>query len=181
MGSRFILKASQAAFLPVGALLAPQAIHSVPSSPGVFSPYQIDRGQLLSASHLDGCVALSEHAGRAELPVKSPPVSAEPLQFFNPSLDASQREAVSFALAQRELAIIHGPPGTGKTTTLVEIILQAVQQGLKVSGGGGTGAAGITLVWFANPWGSTAAGADPAVLHGRVRLGLRGPGSFPIS
>ncbi|XP_075019777.1 DNA-binding protein SMUBP-2 isoform X2 [Calonectris borealis] len=54
------------------------------------------------------------------------------LKFYNDSLDASQREAVSFSLAQRELAIIHGPPGTGKTTTLVEIILQAVQQGLKV-------------------------------------------------
>ncbi|XP_033917503.1 DNA-binding protein SMUBP-2 isoform X2 [Melopsittacus undulatus] len=56
----------------------------------------------------------------------------KPLQLYNTSLDASQREAVSFSLAQRELAIIHGPPGTGKTTTLVEIILQAVQQGLKV-------------------------------------------------
>ncbi|NXS89588.1 SMBP2 protein, partial [Erpornis zantholeuca] len=56
----------------------------------------------------------------------------KPLEFFNTSLDESQREAVSFSLAQRELAIIHGPPGTGKTTTLVEIILQAVQQGLKV-------------------------------------------------
>ncbi|NXD45128.1 SMBP2 protein, partial [Copsychus sechellarum] len=56
----------------------------------------------------------------------------KPLKFFNASLDESQREAVSFSLAQRELAIIHGPPGTGKTTTLVEIILQAVQQGLKV-------------------------------------------------
>ncbi|NWV69578.1 SMBP2 protein, partial [Malurus elegans] len=56
----------------------------------------------------------------------------KPLEFLNASLDESQREAVSFALAQRELAIIHGPPGTGKTTTLVEIILQAVQQGLKV-------------------------------------------------
>ncbi|NXF33472.1 SMBP2 protein, partial [Nyctibius bracteatus] len=55
-----------------------------------------------------------------------------PLKLYNDSLDASQREAVSFALAQRELAIVHGPPGTGKTTTLVEIILQAVQQGLKV-------------------------------------------------
>ncbi|XP_009989904.1 PREDICTED: DNA-binding protein SMUBP-2, partial [Tauraco erythrolophus] len=55
-----------------------------------------------------------------------------PLKLYNNSLDASQREAVSFSLAQRELAIIHGPPGTGKTTTLVEIILQAVQQGLKV-------------------------------------------------
>ncbi|NXR80418.1 SMBP2 protein, partial [Pycnonotus jocosus] len=56
----------------------------------------------------------------------------KPLVFLNASLDESQREAVSFSLAQRELAIIHGPPGTGKTTTLVEIILQAVQQGLKV-------------------------------------------------
>ncbi|NXX48694.1 SMBP2 protein, partial [Tricholaema leucomelas] len=56
----------------------------------------------------------------------------KPPKFYNDSLDASQKEAVSFSLAQRELAIIHGPPGTGKTTTLVEIILQAVQQGLKV-------------------------------------------------
>ncbi|NXF92605.1 SMBP2 protein, partial [Eubucco bourcierii] len=56
----------------------------------------------------------------------------KPPQFYNDSLDASQKEAVSFSLAQRELAIIHGPPGTGKTTTLIEIILQAVQQGLKV-------------------------------------------------
>ncbi|XP_004393861.1 PREDICTED: DNA-binding protein SMUBP-2 [Odobenus rosmarus divergens] len=52
--------------------------------------------------------------------------------FYNTSLDASQKEAVSFALSQKELAIIHGPPGTGKTTTVVEIILQAVRQGLKV-------------------------------------------------
>uniref|UniRef100_A0A3B4UIF9 DNA-binding protein SMUBP-2 n=1 Tax=Seriola dumerili TaxID=41447 RepID=A0A3B4UIF9_SERDU len=52
--------------------------------------------------------------------------------FFNLNLDDSQREAVSFALSQRELAVIHGPPGTGKTTTVVEIILQAVKQGQKV-------------------------------------------------
>ncbi|KFO74430.1 DNA-binding protein SMUBP-2, partial [Cuculus canorus] len=56
----------------------------------------------------------------------------KPLKLYNNSLDASQRDAVAFSLAQRELAIVHGPPGTGKTTTLVEIILQAVQQGLKV-------------------------------------------------
>lgn len=52
--------------------------------------------------------------------------------FYNASLDASQKEAVLFALSQKELAIIHGPPGTGKTTTVVEIIIQAVKQGLKV-------------------------------------------------
>uniref|UniRef100_A0A3P9H028 DNA-binding protein SMUBP-2 n=1 Tax=Oryzias latipes TaxID=8090 RepID=A0A3P9H028_ORYLA len=54
------------------------------------------------------------------------------VQFFNSNLDDSQREAVMFALSQRELAVIHGPPGTGKTTTVVEIILQAVKQGQKV-------------------------------------------------
>ncbi|XP_071392360.1 DNA-binding protein SMUBP-2 [Centroberyx affinis] len=52
--------------------------------------------------------------------------------FFNSDLDDSQREAVSFALSQREVAVIHGPPGTGKTTTVVEIILQAVKQGQKI-------------------------------------------------
>lgn len=54
------------------------------------------------------------------------------LKFLNSNLDESQREAVSFALSQKELAIIHGPPGTGKTTTVVEVILQAVRQGHKV-------------------------------------------------
>uniref|UniRef100_A0A2K6N1F4 DNA-binding protein SMUBP-2 n=1 Tax=Rhinopithecus bieti TaxID=61621 RepID=A0A2K6N1F4_RHIBE len=62
----------------------------------------------------------------------SPASEIHPLTFFNTCLDASQKEAVSFALSQKELAIIHGPPGTGKTTTVVEIILQAVKQGLKV-------------------------------------------------
>uniref|UniRef100_A0A672G9Y0 DNA-binding protein SMUBP-2 n=1 Tax=Salarias fasciatus TaxID=181472 RepID=A0A672G9Y0_SALFA len=54
------------------------------------------------------------------------------VEFLNLNLDDSQKEAVSFALSQRELAVIHGPPGTGKTTTVVEIILQAVKQGQKV-------------------------------------------------
>lgn len=53
----------------------------------------------------------------------------------NTSLDASQKEAVSFALSQKELAIIHGPPGTGKTTTVVEIVVQAVKRGCKVGRG----------------------------------------------
>lgn len=47
--------------------------------------------------------------------------------FFNLDLDDSQRQAVKFALSQREVAIVHGPPGTGKTTTVVEIIIQAVK------------------------------------------------------
>ncbi|XP_005384320.1 PREDICTED: DNA-binding protein SMUBP-2 [Chinchilla lanigera] len=64
--------------------------------------------------------------------VPSPAQEIPPLTFYNTTLDPSQKEAVSFALSQKELAIIHGPPGTGKTTTVVEVILQSVKQGLKV-------------------------------------------------
>jgi len=47
---------------------------------------------------------------------------------FNTNLDASQVEAVSFALnsGERPVSLIHGPPGTGKTTTIAELIKQAV-------------------------------------------------------
>ena len=35
-------------------------------------------------------------------------------------------------MKQQELAVLHGPPGTGKTTTLVEVIRQHVKMGDKV-------------------------------------------------
>jgi superfamily I DNA and/or RNA helicase len=50
----------------------------------------------------------------------------------DPSLNESQREAVRFALAGRDLALLHGPPGTGKTTTVVELIRQALRRGARV-------------------------------------------------
>ncbi|CAO1623443.1 unnamed protein product [Sympodiomycopsis kandeliae] len=51
---------------------------------------------------------------------------APPLPLFNTSLNSSQTQALSRALASRELHLIHGPPGTGKTTVLVELVLQLV-------------------------------------------------------
>ena len=54
------------------------------------------------------------------------------LEVFNRSLDDSQRDAVTFAQSQTEFCIIHGPPGTGKTTALVEIIRQEVAGRRKV-------------------------------------------------
>jgi superfamily I DNA and/or RNA helicase len=47
-------------------------------------------------------------------------------------LNDSQREAISLALAAQDLAIIHGPPGTGKTTAVVGLIRQAVARGERV-------------------------------------------------
>ncbi|KAJ7704447.1 AAA domain-containing protein [Mycena rosella] len=46
------------------------------------------------------------------------------VKFFDESLNASQKDAVNFCLQAAEVACIHGPPGTGKTHTLIEIIRQ---------------------------------------------------------
>uniref|UniRef100_T1KDB9 AN1-type domain-containing protein n=2 Tax=Tetranychus urticae TaxID=32264 RepID=T1KDB9_TETUR len=62
----------------------------------------------------------------------SRPIDIDPIEFFNKQLDDSQKEAITFALRSKDLCIIHGPPGTGKTTSLVEVILQLAKQGLKI-------------------------------------------------
>lgn len=54
------------------------------------------------------------------------------LEWNDPSLNESQKEAIRFALASREVALIHGPPGTGKTHTLIELILQLLKQKLRL-------------------------------------------------
>lgn len=54
------------------------------------------------------------------------------LDFHNRRLNESQQQAVA-AITQNELiTIVHGPPGTGKTTTLIEAILQLITAGEKV-------------------------------------------------
>ncbi|KZT00181.1 P-loop containing nucleoside triphosphate hydrolase protein [Laetiporus sulphureus 93-53] len=51
-------------------------------------------------------------------------IPVKDLSFFDHSLNQSQRDAVRFALESPEVACIHGPPGTGKTHTLIEVIRQ---------------------------------------------------------
>ncbi|MFD2515776.1 AAA domain-containing protein [Pontibacter locisalis] len=44
-----------------------------------------------------------------------------------PTLNPSQNEAVQKIVQAKDVAIIHGPPGTGKTTTLVQAILKTLE------------------------------------------------------
>jgi predicted DNA helicase len=50
----------------------------------------------------------------------------------NENLNTSQKKAVAQSLGAEDMHLVHGPPGTGKTTTVVEVIQQAVQNGDKV-------------------------------------------------
>ena len=52
--------------------------------------------------------------------------SFPPLHF--PYLNATQEEAVNLVLRAKDVAIVHGPPGTGKTTTLVEAIRETLMR-----------------------------------------------------
>ena len=61
-----------------------------------------------------------------------PMVEEGAVKFFNRNLDESQRVAVVKALASQDVVLVHGPPGTGKTTTLVEYIRQEVARGSRV-------------------------------------------------
>ena len=45
-----------------------------------------------------------------------------------PWLNAAQEAAVNRVLCARDVAIVHGPPGTGKTTTLVEAIYETLHR-----------------------------------------------------
>ena len=45
---------------------------------------------------------------------------------------ATQKKAVAYGLSDAPLFLLKGPPGTGKTTIIVEIIRQAVEQGARV-------------------------------------------------
>ena len=51
---------------------------------------------------------------------------------FDKNLNASQRKAIAKALGSPDFFLIHGPFGTGKTRTLVELIRQEVERGHKV-------------------------------------------------
>ncbi len=83
-------------------------------------------------TRLAGAVATSD-LGRlravltlARAPATQPPSTWQP---FDRQLDERQRAAVALGLDTLDLALVHGPPGTGKTRTLLEIVRQRVARG----------------------------------------------------
>ena len=56
--------------------------------------------------------------------------SFAPVRF--PWLNASQEKAADLVLRAKDVAVVHGPPGTGKTTTLVEAIYEALHREVQV-------------------------------------------------
>jgi len=83
----------------------------------------VQQAQKKEVAHLREIFMGAETAGVDERPQ---------IEFFNTRLNDYQRESVIKALAAKEVALIHGPPGTGKTTVLVEIVRQAVAKGARV-------------------------------------------------
>ena len=60
-----------------------------------------------------------------KIPARFAPIDAE---LDLPQLNAGQNDAVRNILAAEDVATIHGPPGTGKTTTLVQAIRKLAQR-----------------------------------------------------
>ena len=57
---------------------------------------------------------------------KAETFSFAPMRF--PYLNRTQEEAVNKVLWAKDVAVVHGPPGTGKTTTLVEAIYETLRR-----------------------------------------------------
>ena len=61
----------------------------------------------------------------------TPAMKAESFTFSSlhfPYLNSTQEDAVNKVLRTKDVAIVHGPPGTGKTTTLVEAIYETLRR-----------------------------------------------------
>ncbi|MBR1803810.1 MAG: AAA family ATPase [Muribaculaceae bacterium] len=59
-------------------------------------------------------------------PAKTQKFTFDPMRF--PWLNATQERAVNEVLWAKDVAVVHGPPGTGKTTTLVEAIYETLRR-----------------------------------------------------
>jgi hypothetical protein len=57
----------------------------------------------------------------------SDPIAAKDLTFLQTDLDDIKKDAVRSALGTTEFLLVEGPPGTGKTTFITEVVLQTLK------------------------------------------------------
>jgi len=55
------------------------------------------------------------------------PEAGVPIEFIQPNLDQPKQDAVRAALGAEDFLLVEGPPGTGKTTFITEVILQVLK------------------------------------------------------
>jgi len=85
--------------------------------------------------HHRGLLRLAERADKAWRFVEQRPTSVSEWHILrDPSIDgtAQQREFVMKALRTAEFAFLGGPPGSGKTTAICELVLQLAERGERV-------------------------------------------------
>jgi predicted DNA helicase len=71
------------------------------------------------------------HSGK-EADIPTVILRPETFNWQNKNLNNSQQEAVTAIVQNENLTIVHGPPGTGKTTTLIEAIVQLIRKDEKI-------------------------------------------------
>ena len=84
----------------------------------------VDGDRMVVAVPDDG--HLIDVQGAENVGQKAETFSFAPMRF--PYLNATQEEAVNKVLKAKDVAVVHGPPGTGKTTTLVEAIYETLRR-----------------------------------------------------
>ena len=76
----------------------------------------------------DGRLAELRDICHTDMPIRK--YKLLPVRF--PWLNPSQEAAVNEVLCAKDVAVVHGPPGTGKTTTLVEAIYETLRREVQV-------------------------------------------------
>ncbi len=99
-------------------------------------PDQIPPGEKQQIRHVQrfGHLRNQNHAVIPAMVVPEEIEFEEVFEYFDPTIGDNQRqaEAVQMGLSDIGLTLLKGPPGTGKTTVITEIVRQRIKQGQRV-------------------------------------------------